>query len=220
MQHTHDIRIRGDANRDDSRHRATVVGDGARLPLADHGQVATEAVAQLADPDVSHAKALEDTSPVTGPTAKFCRFQAAYCGRLGVEVGLFVAVDHLRRAGSLSADELATYLDVDDWFHEHLPEPAFYTDGNSVGAVTWFKAPMPIDMAQRAESLMAILMAHDVAHEMVCSDDPGRVIYEDEFQVGVIPRSRKERTPLPADLVLGPTTAASKRELPHGPVVS
>ena len=67
---------------------------------------------------------------------------------------------------------------------------------------------------------MAILMAHDVAHEMVCSDDPGRVIYEDEFQVGVIPRSRKEQTPMPADLVFGPTTAASKRELPHGPVVS
>ena len=157
---------------------------------------------------------------MTGPTAKFCRFQATYCGRLGVEVGLFVAVDHLRRAGSLAADELATYLDVDDWFHEHLPEPTFYTDGNSVGAVTWFRTPMPIDMAQRAESLMAILMAHDVAHEMVCSDDPGRVIYEDEFQVGVIPRSRKEQTPMPADLVLGPTTAASKRELPHGPVVS
>lgn len=152
-----------------------------------------------------------------GATAKFLRIHATYCGRLGVEVGVFVAVDHLRRAGYLTTDEIATYLDVDDWFKVHLPQPTFYGDGNSIGAITWFKSPMRVDMAQRATSLMAILSAHGVAHEMVFTDNPGTLVYEDDFQVGVIPRTRKDQTPMPAGLILGPTTAGSKRDLPHGP---
>lgn len=133
-----------------------------------------------------------------GAPPKFCRIQATYCGRLGVEVGVFVAVDHLRRAGCLTADEIATYLDVDDWFTAQLPEPTFYGDGNSIDAVTWFKSPMRVDMAQHATSLMAILSAHDVAHEVAFSDDPGTLVYEDDFQVGVIPRARKDQTPIRA----------------------
>lgn len=77
---------------------------------------------------------------------RFVRVQAAYRGRLGVEVGVFVAVDHLRRAGRLTPDEEALYLDIDDWFTEHLPNPDFYADGNSIGAVTWFKSPVPPQM--------------------------------------------------------------------------
>lgn len=150
-------------------------------------------------------------------TPRYKRIQASYCGRLGVEVGIFVAADHLRRAGKLDADQLATYLDIDDWFHKHLPEPPFYEDGNSVGAVTWFKTPIPESMESRAQSLMEILRAHDVDHDQVLSTDPGRIIYEDDYQIGVIPHSRKEQTPMPETaLPLGPTTAGSKRHLPHG----
>ena len=32
-------------------------------------------------------------------------------------------------------------MDIDDWFLENLPEPPFYADGNSIGAVTWFEEP-------------------------------------------------------------------------------
>ena len=155
---------------------------------------------------------------MTSPAATYCRIQATYCGRLGVEVGVFVAVDHLRRAGRLSPEQVSTYLDIDDWFDEFLPEPDFYRDGNSVGAVTWFKTPLPAAMSQRTDALRAILAAHEVEHDVVFSDDPGTVVYEDDYQVGVVPRQRREQTPLPADLRLGPTTARSKRDLPHGPV--
>lgn len=78
----------------------------------------------------------------------YVRVQAGYRGRLGVEVGVFVAVDHLRRAGRLTIEQEALYLDIDDWFNEHLPNPGFYADGNSVGAVTWFRHPVPEHMRQ------------------------------------------------------------------------
>ncbi|MFC8598567.1 HAD family hydrolase [Isoptericola sp. NPDC057191] len=152
------------------------------------------------------------------PSETFVRVQATYCGRLGVEVGIFVAVDHLRRAGLLTAREEADYLDVDDWFTEHLPNPDFYGDGNTVGAVTWFHAPVPEDMQQRVDRLCDILRAHGVEFDVVHSTDPGTVVYQDEFQVGVVPRVRREATPLPDGVVLAPTTPGSKRAVAVSPI--
>jgi hypothetical protein len=143
----------------------------------------------------------------------FQRFQVTYRGGLGVEVGIFVAVDHLRRAGRLGIDEQLRYVEIEDWFHEHLPDPPFYGDGNSIGAVTWFKPDLPPTMTSRLGELCHILDAHAVANEQVWSTSPGAVVYEDDHQIGVIPAQRSAPTPMPEGLVLGPTTAASKRHL-------
>lgn len=146
-------------------------------------------------------------------SASYVRIQARYRGRLGVEVGVFVAIDHLRRAGRLTAQQEATYLDIDDWFQQHLPNPDFYADGNMIGAVTWFKAPVPDAMQARVDALCAILSTHDVAFDVVKSIDPGEVVYQDEFQIGVVPGTRVEPTPLPDGVRLAPTSAGSKRSV-------
>ena len=144
---------------------------------------------------------------------RYERVQVSYFGRLGVEVGVFVGVDHLRRAGQLTYEQEQLYFDIDDWFKAELPEPPFYADGNAIGAVTWFKPELPMAMFDRIESLRAILDAHGIAHERVVSLDPGSVVYEDDFQIGVIPHVRREPTSMPGGVVQGTTTARSKRHL-------
>lgn len=143
----------------------------------------------------------------------FLRLQATYCGRLGVEVGIFVAVDHLRRADRLTEEEEELYFDIDDWFTVELPGPPFYEDGNSIGAVTWFKRGTTVEVLRGLEPLCQILDKYGVPWELAGSADPGTIVYEDEFQVGVIPYQRFEPTPMPSDVTLSPTTAGSKRHL-------
>ena len=143
----------------------------------------------------------------------FVRLQASYRGRLGVEVGIFVAVDHLRRADRLTEDEEELYFDIDDWFNVHLPNPSFYDDGNTIGAVTWFKKSSTVEMRGRLEPLCRILDVYGVTWVLAESADPGTIIYEDPFQVGVLPYRRLEPTPMPQNIVLGPSTAGSKRHL-------
>ncbi|MFI7453524.1 hypothetical protein ACIBQX_38960 [Nonomuraea sp. NPDC049714] len=154
-----------------------------------------------------------------GPTARtpYLRLQADYIGRVGVEVGIFVAVDHLRRKSLLTPEEEELYFDIDDWFREHLPEPPFYADGNSIGAVTWFKRAAADAMLARLEPLRDLLTVYGVRCDLVRASDPGTLVYEDEYQVGVIPRVRKPATPLPPGVVLGPTTPGSKRHLARRP---
>lgn len=55
-----------------------------------------------------------------------------------------------------------------------------------MGAVTWFRAA-PKDMMDRLQPLLSILNSKGVTWERSVSADPGRVIYEDHWQVGVIP---------------------------------
>jgi hypothetical protein len=148
-----------------------------------------------------------------GDRETYVRLQATYIGRLGVEVGIFVAVDHLRRTDRLSVDEENLYFDVDDWFQASLPHPPFYDDGNSIGAVTWFKKSTAQPMLERLAPLQAVLSKYAIEHDMAESADPGTIIYEDEFQVGVLPYRRSQPTPRTQGIVLGPTTSGSKRHL-------
>ncbi|TXK35521.1 hypothetical protein [Nonomuraea sp. C10] len=147
----------------------------------------------------------------------YLRLQADYVGRLGVEVGIFVAVDHLRRKNLLTPEEEELYFDIDDWFREHLPEPPFYADGNTIGAITWFKHATTGAMLTRLRPLRDLLSVHDVRCDLVRASDPGKLVYEDEYQVGVIPRIRKRPSQLPPGVTLGPTTSGSKRHLARRP---
>ena len=128
-------------------------------------------------------------------------------------MGIFVAVDHLRRAGRLSEEEEELYFAIDDWFNAELPNPPFYADGNTVGAVTWFRRSASEAMLKRLELLCGILDKYGVPWTAAEASDPGTVVYEDQFQVGAIPHQRFEPTPMPSGAVLGPTTAGSKRHL-------
>jgi hypothetical protein len=154
----------------------------------------------------------------TPPSDVYVRLQVSYIGRLGVNVGIFVAVDHLRRADRLTLEEESLYFDVDDWFRVTLPHPPFYDDGNSIAAVTWFKRATAAHMLDRLTPLRGVLTKYGVEHREVESLDPGTIIYEDDFQVGVVPYQRAEPTPMPEGLVLGPTTAGSKRRFGKAPL--
>lgn len=143
--------------------------------------------------------------------SRFERVHTDYNGRLGLPVGVFVAVDHLRRAGRLTPDDEALWLAIDDWFVAHLPEPPQYADGNSLGVITWFKTPVPALMQRRVDVATGLLSKYGVAWSVSASQDPGEIVYEDEYQVAVVPPVRGEPSVQPAGLVLGPTTGGSKQ---------
>ncbi|MFI7708359.1 hypothetical protein [Nonomuraea sp. NPDC049480] len=119
----------------------------------------------------------------------YLRFQVRYCGRLGVPVGIFAACHHLRRDGRLTTEDDELFREVDSWFIARLPYPPFYADGNTIRAVSWFK-PAAAGLIAALAPLEDLLRRYGVPCDAVRSPDPGTIVYEDDFQIGVLPYVR------------------------------
>jgi len=118
---------------------------------------------------------------------KYVRIQGretAY--RTGMPVGIFAAVHRLQEAGLLTNEEKAIYHDVDQvWFQENLPNPPFYDDDKPGKPITWFKTATSGFMLEKLRPLMDMLEKYAKPYDLVYSNFPGRIVYEDEWQVAV-----------------------------------
>ncbi len=110
------------------------------------------------------------------------------------EMGVFQAVFALRDAGELQEYEDALVRQVSDWFNKNLEEPSGFTnakppyDRRSQTAITWFKesAMAHIGMIRQ---LAAILENRGTPVQMITTDKPSYIVYEDEHQVVAEPFS-------------------------------
>ena len=118
---------------------------------------------------------------------KYVRIQGRETAhRTGKPVGIFAAVWRLEQAGILTDDEKAIYHEIDNvWFQENLPNPPFYDDDKPGKPITWFKTSASGLMIEKLQPLMDMLEKYSLPYEVVYTDFPGRIVYEDEWQVAV-----------------------------------
>ncbi len=85
--------------------------------------------------------------------------------------GIVTEARLLRDSGQLSLHEETSLEDAYAWLNAHLPCPPFSTSGWGPEAISWFK-----DTAGPSIQKM---------WEIVRSKNPGKILYEDDFQVVV-----------------------------------
>jgi ribosomal protein S18 acetylase RimI-like enzyme len=101
-------------------------------------------------------------------------------------VGIFAAVHRLQQAGLLNDEEKAIYYEIDQvWFQENLPNPPFYDDDKPGKPITWFKTATTGHMVDKLQPLMDMLEKYAKPYDVVYTNFPGRIVYEDEWQVAV-----------------------------------
>ncbi len=98
--------------------------------------------------------------------------------------GLITETRLLRDKGVLTRAEEAELADIYVWFNANVPCPPFETAGWSRQAVSWFKddAAEPI---KKMRVLWAMLRQHDKPVRMLRSRNPGKILYDDYYQVVV-----------------------------------
>ena len=122
-------------------------------------------------------------------TPKYLRIQGretAY--RTQKPVGIFVLNWRRVRDNVYSEVDKALYWQTRQWFVENLLEPPFYGEDNDnpEGAVTWFKTERCSEMLEHIQPLTGLLERYDIPYDIVLTDYPGKIVYEDEWQVGAI----------------------------------
>jgi hypothetical protein len=98
--------------------------------------------------------------------------------------GLVTEARLLRDRSELSIEEEEQLEAVFAWLNANLPCPPFASSGWSRNAVAWFK-DSAADAIRQFRTLSALLEHHDRGVRMLMSGNPGRILYEDRFQVVV-----------------------------------
>lgn len=108
----------------------------------------------------------------------------------GRRQGLFQALGDLSDRGELLPQEKQTYDEACRWFRKNLRTPGKLTRSSKPHAkkvaLSWFK-DAATEHVRRMRDLAAILEAHGIATEMLRTNRPGYVVYEDRFQVSAEP---------------------------------
>ncbi|GAA3460670.1 hypothetical protein ACFFSW_21015 [Saccharothrix longispora] len=123
----------------------------------------------------------------------YLRFQGTERHERGFFPGIFMLVNGLAREGLLTDEQERFRRVANDWYDaayvtpSHVDPTVFDREVNP-GAVAWFKVDGARHLVERIDGYLEILTAHGIGWERVESSDPGRVVYEDEHQVVVVPR--------------------------------
>ena len=106
-------------------------------------------------------------------------------------VGFFNAADYLQKQGVLLAEDQEKLDKLVYWFDNELPIPQYYQAEKNrqaaKSATSWFKDSATIYIHKMNE-LATILTAYQVQVKRINSRKiMGKIIYEDDFQITVIP---------------------------------
>ncbi|MGW6285127.1 hypothetical protein [Streptomyces sp. NPDC055107] len=128
-----------------------------------------------------------------GGTTTYVRFQSTERSPRGHFPGIFALANGLAGEGRLTEEQRRFWRSANDWYDAAYTDPSrvdptVYDPGVNPGAVAWFKETAT-HLLDRIPGYLALLAAHGVPCERLESADPGRVVYEDEHQVVVVPRS-------------------------------
>ncbi|GLY93158.1 hypothetical protein Acsp02_04140 [Actinoplanes sp. NBRC 103695] len=122
----------------------------------------------------------------------FVRFQSPVADDRGRFVGVFGLVNTLARQGRLTAEQELFRRANNDWYdaayrNPAAVDPSVYDAAVNPGVCAWFTTSAPHLLA-RVGGYLDILDAHGVPCVRLESEAaPGRVIYEDEHQIVVVP---------------------------------
>ena len=98
------------------------------------------------------------------------------------QTGVVTELRMLRDSGELPDYYLDHVEELFEWINSELPCPPFSKSQWSKDAICWFKDSAQ-DLISRLRDMIAILEIHDRPVRTITTTDPGRICYEDDYQV-------------------------------------
>jgi len=108
----------------------------------------------------------------------------------GRRQGLFQALSDLENDDVLLPHEQALYDEIYNWFRSNLKKPESLSRSSRPHAknvaISWFKDSATQHIAKMHE-MSCILGAHGIAVDILRTERPGYVVYEDAYQIAAEP---------------------------------
>ena len=108
----------------------------------------------------------------------------------GKRQGIFQALVDVREEGLLYEYEVERVKEIHKWFNQNLNKPSSFTKSSKPHAlnkaISWYKDTANEHISYMRE-LASILEGHGVAVDILKTERPGYIVYEDEHQVTAEP---------------------------------
>jgi hypothetical protein len=126
--------------------------------------------------------------------APFLRFETPYhCESSWQPLGIFWAAAKIEERPNLPESTRDWLIDRSYWFGQHLPVPRLPDFDQR--AIFWFRPQSRI--VREMWHLVAVLREEGVSVHLRWTRTPGRIVYDDHFQVAAIPFARGRRVRRP-----------------------
>ncbi|REK18360.1 MAG: hypothetical protein DWQ37_04405 [Planctomycetota bacterium] len=129
--------------------------------------------------------------------SNYVRFETPYyCDLSSQPLGIFWAANQVASREQMCDWSRQWLRESLRWFHRNLPAP--WTDVRDRRAIFWFRSRSGV--VREIWHLVAILREEGVPVRKRSTQMPGRIVYDDAFQIAAIPyghgrRHRKPRLP-------------------------
>ena len=99
--------------------------------------------------------------------------------------GIFSVCWKLIQDDVMDEEDVALFKEIDSWFAEELPFPDVCGNEGDEPAVCFFKTENTELMLKMITPAMWLLERYNHPFYVVYTNDPGEIIYEDDYQVAV-----------------------------------
>lgn len=124
--------------------------------------------------------------------SRFVRYQATAPNGRGTCPGIFALANGLANSGKLSSEDWASWRRTNDNYDAAYVDPStvdasIYDRAINPSAQSWFKSTAT-HLLVGLEFYTDLLRRYDVEWQVLYSNDPGILLYEDDVQIVVTPR--------------------------------
>lgn len=121
----------------------------------------------------------------------YIRFETNICFQgTQYKKGIFAAMGDLKRMNRMSKEEKIWYENIADWFNKNLSNPSCFDlpvpNDIKFRAKSWFVFSQS-DFLSNSRAVAELLQKHGIIVNELLSENPGTILYEDSFQVVVLP---------------------------------
>lgn len=120
------------------------------------------------------------------PYAQYVRIQGREISKSGKPFDIMAYARKLCHSRVFTNREVKQFKKIEEWFKQNLPDPVFDDSEYKKSAVIYYKSAAAVNILEMLMPVLDILTEHNADFDIIFTNTPGKIVYEDDVRIAVI----------------------------------